>query len=314
VRRYVEYLLKGNRCLGFFIAALLASLVALLTIPSVMAEVNTANPPEGYEGSVAYSITESDQPKDKLIIKDVDPWGLKSPENALNYLGYSYDIIGSDDLPSVNLNDYKVVIIASKQPDSFYDNMFSYKDLLEEYVSSGGILVAHMCDLDWPYGHWKNSFLPGAPGLGHVNDYQNDLSIVDALHPIINGPHGTLTDDNLDGWGYSTHGYFTNLPSGAQILIGIADDPTGKPVYIWWRYGRGFVFATMQTVEWAYSWDLNKILLLNEIDYAQTLTAPPVGGRIVSTEVGQTHLMLSLIVAIVSLTIIATPLILKRRR
>ncbi|MEM3174277.1 MAG: hypothetical protein QXU02_05235, partial [Candidatus Bathyarchaeia archaeon] len=89
---------------------------------------------------------------------DVNPWDTTSLEDALSYLGYSYDIVGSSDLPNVNLKDYKVVIIASDQPDSFYDNMVANKMLLEEYVSGGGILVAHMCDMGWSDGFWEGAF------------------------------------------------------------------------------------------------------------------------------------------------------------
>lgn len=272
--------------LVLYLSILLLSMVAFSA--NIYADDETsAKPPEGYEAnsenvSVEVLRLTGAQTKDKLIVMDVNPWGLTSLQDALDSLGYSYDIVSSSDLPNVNLKDYKVVIITSHQPDSFYNNMVANKMLLEEYVSSGGILAAHMCDTQSDF--WEESFLPGAPNLSHETELINDLSIVDPSHPIISGPHGTLTNDNIDNWGYSSHGYFTNLPADAKILIGAADNSTGKSVYVWWTYGRGAVFATMMTVEWAYGKDYNKMLLLNEMTHAQTFKpAPPVGGIIIAS-------------------------------
>lgn len=299
--------------LTLYLSIFLLSLAILPMATQVKSEVNSVNPPEDYEGKAleAPPIV-SEQIKDKLIIKDVDPWGTTSLEDALNYLGYSYDIVTSSGLPSVNLKNYKVVIIASDQPDSFYDNMVANKALIEEYVMNGGILIAHMCDMGWSMGFWEESFLPGAISLSHITDYVENLSVVDPTHPIINGPYGILTDENLDEWGHSSHGYFTNLPANARILIGVADDPIGKPVYIWWIHGRGAVFATMQTVEWGYGIKYQIILLLNEIVHAQTLTLP-VGGVIISTGLVQT-ISTSCPWLIIVTTIIMLALIRKRKK
>jgi len=308
-----------------FSVLLLVSLLSLVTFSAIVCanDENSKEPPQGYEGnanSVNVLQLRGTQGKDKLIIMDVNPWTLTSLQDALSYLGYSYDIVGSSDLPNVNLKDYKVVIIASDQPDSFYDNMVANKMLLEEYVSGGGILVAHMCDMGWSGGFWEEPFLPCAPNLSHETEYMENLSIVDPTHPIISGPHGTLTNDNIDNWHYSSHGYFTNLPANAKILIGAADNPTGKPVYVWWTCGRGAVFATMMTVEWAYYRDYNKMLLLNEITHAQTFKPLPVGGIIVSSIEEPTktrltsYILQGLIAAVTTLTTATTILLAIKRR
>ncbi|RSN75596.1 hypothetical protein D6D85_05845, partial [Candidatus Methanodesulfokora washburnensis] len=94
--------------------------------------------------------------------------------------------------------------------------------------------------------------------------------IVDPTHPIVKG----LTDDILANWYYSAHGYFTNLPENARIII---VDHAGYPIYIEYKYGAGTVLATMMTIEWpfvAYWWGLGEPqqrLLRNEIEYAQML-------------------------------------------
>jgi hypothetical protein len=122
-------------------------------------------------------------------------------------------------------------------------------------------------------GHWVSSFLPA--GVYHAcYAYGGHLTqnphIVDSTHPIVEG----ITDDILANWYYSAHGYFTNLPDNAKVII---VDHAGYPIYIEYKYGAGTVLATMQTIEWpfiAYWWGLGEPqqkLLRNEIKYAQTL-------------------------------------------
>ncbi|RLE50310.1 MAG: hypothetical protein DRJ21_01785 [Candidatus Methanomethylicota archaeon] len=218
-----------------------------------------------------------------LIIKDVEPWfiGAHGPaiEAVLNELGKTYDIINSGQLRSVDLSKYKIIIVASDQYTSTYNNLIANKEKLAEFVYNGGILIAHACDHGWHEGVWIESWLP--LGVTKVNEYTNTLSIIDSRNPIINGtPHGgKITDEGLDEWCFSTHGYFTNLPPGTRKIIGISPNPEEKPTYIIYSYGSGFVLATMQTIEWAWSggqeyWGLGeeqKNLLRNEIEYALVL-------------------------------------------
>lgn len=219
-----------------------------------------------------------------LVIKDVEPWftWVHGPANeaVLKELSKTYDVITSDMLATTDLTKYDIVIIASDQYKRTYDRLISNKDKLADYVYGGGVLVAHACDHGWhSYPGWYSSWLP--LGVTKVNTYQQYLSIIDPTSPIVSGTEhgGQVTDADLDRWGYSTHGYFTNLPDVHKKIIGITPNPEGQPTYIEYPYGFGTVLATMQTIEWAFSggqrwWGLGepqKNLLRNEIEYAQTL-------------------------------------------
>jgi hypothetical protein len=251
--------------------------ISILLFPSAMCitagdEITSTKAPADYQPEII------NEPiimgSDKLIIQDVWPWGSHGIEIVLKERGESYDIIPTAYLAAWNLSKYRVVIISSTQWSWSYDNLIAQKDKLASYVAAGGILVVHGADMGWDgTGHWRSSFLPG--GVYHAcYAYGGHLTqnphIVDPTHPIVKG----LTDDILANWYYSAHGYFTNLPENARIII---VDHAGYPIYIEYKYGAGTVLATMMTIEWpfvAYWWGLGEPqqrLLRNEIEYAQML-------------------------------------------
>jgi len=255
-----------------FIRMLLLILSILLVMSTATAST-TIERPETVVSSKVTPKTFGTNPL-VLIIKDVDPWDYPANEMALQELNVSYDVITSAELSSVDLSRYKIVIVASDQYTSTYNNLVSNRDKLADFVYRGGVLIAHACDCGWHVGSWTESWLP--LGVTKVNVYGQNLSIVDYTSLIVNGtPHGgRLTDSDLDNWYYSTHGYFTNLPANARIIIGIASNPTEMPTYIEYSYGAGKILATMQTIEWPWSGhrddlgETQKNLLRNEIEYA----------------------------------------------
>jgi len=237
-------------------------------------ELGSSSPPAGYTPKVPDEINGS---ATALLIEDVLPWAYDSDALALNQLGISYDLTHSVNLQSVNLAEYKFIILASDQPTSTYVNIANNIAQIDSYVSNGGIYVAHACDAGWHYGDWTGyEILPG--GVTHVNYwhggyYSQFIEVVDPSSPIVTG----LDSAYFQGWGYSTHGWFTNVPDGANIVM---DTGSSKPTYIVYSYGAGKVLATMQTIEWGwsgvYNWvgGFRKEFLLNEISYAQTLMVP----------------------------------------
>lgn len=202
-----------------------------------------------------------------LVIKDVEPWYDDGNVEALISLGKTYEVINTGDIATTTLSDYRIVIVASDQTTAAYNTLIANAGDLADYVSGGGVLLAHACDMGWNGGQWTSSWLPG--GVGHLSGptyTSNSLSIVDAASPIVDG----ISDAALDNWGYSAHGYFTGLVAGTNIVIGITGDPTGQPTYIEYTYGSGLVLATMQTIEWPWAGSTGTTqLLINEIEYAQ---------------------------------------------
>jgi hypothetical protein len=249
---------------------MIASIFAVIPIVGADSDITSTTPPEGYEPETVEPFIGGTK---VLLIKDVNPWGYPSNEKALQELGKTYNVINSGMLATTDLSEYEIVIIASDQYTRTYNNLISNKDKIADYVYNGGVLVAHACDRGWHSGYWSGSFLP--MGVTHVNLYYNYLDIVDSTSPIVSG----ITGADLDEWQYSTHGYFTNLPADADIIIGTTRNPTGDPTYIEYSYGDGTVLATMQTIEWPWGHrivEVRKNLLRNEIGYAQELVTPPV--------------------------------------
>jgi hypothetical protein len=196
-----------------------------------------------------------------LIIKDVDPWLYPANEEALQELWVSYDIINSADLAIADLSQYDIIIIPSNQYTSTYNNLIANRDKLAQWVANGGTLVVHACDMAFPnYGHWSQSFLPG--GVNHQHYYYNSLLIIDPTHPVVQG----LSNSDISGWGYSTHGFFIGLPANVNVII---ETLTHFPTYIEYSYGSGLVLATMQRIElpWRYEMETWKNLLRNELSY-----------------------------------------------
>jgi hypothetical protein len=241
-----------------------------------------------------------------LVIEDIIPWytgywpwNIDAIPTALDTLGKTYDLIHSDRLATIDLTAYKIVILASTQGRSTYERINENIEKINEFVSKGGIYICHACDHGWGYPLYEESdwsglqIMPG--GVTHVNYYSMYIHITNPASPIVVG----LDDAYFAGWGYSTHGYFTNVPPDADIVmvtetyLGSGVPDPNKPTFIVYSYGSGKVIATMQTVEWGwggvYYWvgGYRKEFLLNEISYAQTLTAVPLIQKMVNPVKGK---------------------------
>nr|NIN11797.1 hypothetical protein [Gemmatimonadales bacterium]NIR00304.1 hypothetical protein [Gemmatimonadales bacterium] len=141
-----------------------------------------------------------------LLVQDLLPWGSSANTDALTALGVSHVVINSADLAATDLSEVHVVMYASDQPTTYYQNIAAEIGKITDFVSAGGVLLAHACDRGWNRGTWDGlEILPG--GAHHVSRADNALQIVQALHPVVAG----LSDADLSGWGSSTHGYLTDL-------------------------------------------------------------------------------------------------------
>lgn len=247
-------------CLFALFISIFASLAGALPAFDVEASeyLDAHTPPAGYVPTVPET---HDGNTDALLIEDLLPWGRASIEGVFSEFGITYDLIHSDTLAYVDLSEYKFIMYPSDQPSSFYWNIQANIGRIESFVANGGLLIAHVTDLGWNNGSWYGlHILPG--GVGHGNCYVQDLSVADVSHPVIQGtPPGNidilaLNPDYLDGWGWSTHGYFNNLLFGTQTVVEIeSGEWAGQPTYIDYDYGNGKVLATIQTVEWGYGTD-----------------------------------------------------------
>jgi len=199
--------------------------------------------------------------------------------------------IHSVDLATADLSPFGEIIIPSAQNKTFYDRLFPGGIIdpnLEAWVLRGGVLSANLADHatgPGAGGNWDGDTFVG--GVQHRVAASDDVNIFDASHPIITGAvpcpsgncgpivdQGQYTD--LDGWSFSTHGFFTNVPAAATIIL---VDEGNRPVMIEYPHGSGVVIATMTTSEWMYGGRLgqvpdgprNRKLLANEIAYQESL-------------------------------------------
>ncbi|MFX0062997.1 MAG: CARDB domain-containing protein, partial [Candidatus Hermodarchaeota archaeon] len=199
-------------------------------------------------------------PGEVAILQDAYPWDYDWT-GILDTNGITYDIFDSTNFGSIDLSIYSRVIIPSDQPQAFYDAVNSHLMWLETYVSDGGILDLHAADSGWNGGSWVG-VLPA--GFTYHRSSQDAVDIVDPTHLILHYPH-EITDEELDGWSSSVHGYLGNIGPSHVVLTTTSSDP----VLIEVASGLGYYIITTQTLEWAYSGGyspmLENVLLYNPI-------------------------------------------------
>ncbi len=208
-----------------------------------------------------------------LLVQDMIAWNLDSNPTTLNAIGIAYDQITSDKLATTDLSQYQFMVFTSVQNQSFYDNVKANLSLVDTYVKNGGILIAHSANWGW-YGNgvWENgSFLPG--GVGHVQDYSNQVKVIDPNAAPVKGLYGTVTEASLQAWNYSTHGYFTNLVAGTKVVVAVNDPST--PCYIDYAWGAGEVRASMMTMEWGANDPSNTRYIFRENEFWAGQYVPP---------------------------------------
>ncbi|MDO9108371.1 MAG: cell wall-binding repeat-containing protein [Coriobacteriia bacterium] len=211
------------------------------------------------------------------MIQDEPTWGNSANQDVLDFLGVTYDEIGSAALATTDLTQYRAVIYSSSQPRSYYQNINDSISQIEAYVAQGGTLVAHCCDQPGGPDAWFGlDILPES--ITHVESYDESLTVAAVDHPSVMGAPST-DPDYLDGWGASTHGYFTDLP--AEYLEVIYSD--FGPTYIDYVYGEGRVLATMQTIEYGYAFAPELLrselrgVLIDTVAPATTIAGLPTG-------------------------------------
>jgi hypothetical protein len=233
----MERSLSGSSVLGrrLFVIMFAFTMVtaAFVVLPSV---VKASGPPS----KVAY-------------FRDGNPWGLTSNEAAMDVYGIDYDTFTAAELDSVNLAMYDKVITASAQSYQYYETFANNRDKIEAFVAAGGCFELH--GGTFSSNDWDGLVMPGGFSGGY--NLVDDVTIMNASHDILVMPN-FISDPELDGWLYSSHGLLKDFTLPYNVLI--ADTSTGDPVAIEVRYNAGSIIASMQTLEWAYAWGYSSIL------------------------------------------------------
>ncbi|MGY5862463.1 MAG: C25 family cysteine peptidase, partial [Candidatus Thorarchaeota archaeon] len=184
------------------------------------------------------------------LFQDQNPWGYTSIEDILTAWGISYDVFTSSSIGSVDLSPYEKVVIASEQPSGFMESVYSNLGWFEGYASQGGILEVHAAT----NSYWVNGMIPGGPT--YIHSAMDAVSIINPVHPVLFNPN-LITDEELDGWNSAVHGYLTDIPSGADVILAAVPN---YPALIEFSFGAGAIIVSTQTLEWAYGHDYSYIL------------------------------------------------------
>jgi len=187
------------------------------------------------------------------VFQNVDPWGYSSIGEAFDLYDVPFATLSSKDFELVNLSRFVKVVIVSDQDQSFYDAMNASRWWFEDYVSQGGVLEIHAADWGWHIGHWID-LLPG--GLQWESQGINHVIVVNRTHPVVNTPN-FIADNELNGWDYSAHGYFSTYPNNSRVVI---TESSGHPVCLEFEYEAGLIVASGQPLEWAYHHKYSDVL------------------------------------------------------
>jgi len=190
-----------------------------------------------YEGTVTVGESQSNV----ALFMDGNPWDFDLA-GFITARGIGCTVYNSSDMGVVDLSPYDKVITASVQGNTFWNALEANRAWFETYAASGGVLEMHLCAYSGSNSPGK--VYPGGFVFNHTGI--DEVSIADAGHPVVNDPN-TVTDADLDGWGYSAHGWFTQNPPAEVLYYPVNNEPVFAEDV---DYGAGIIFATTQTVEW----------------------------------------------------------------
>ncbi len=189
------------------------------------------------------------------IFRDIIPWFLNATEPILEDYGIPYTVFDSSDMGVVDLSSYQKVIIASDQPQTFYQAMGNNLTWFENYVLSGGVMQIHAADDGWETGYWSKLFLmPGGVNKTQIYEWRV-VSANMTQHPILQAPF-PIEGAELDSW---IGGYFIEYPTSASVIL--SDPSSGEPILLEFPFGSGHVILSTHTLEWNQFYNLSKLLV-----------------------------------------------------
>jgi Zn-dependent metalloprotease/subtilisin family serine protease len=194
-----------------------------------------------------------------LIFRDVLPWGLNVNEPLLESLGATVSIASSASMATIDLSQYDMILIASVQPNSFYQAFVNSLGRFESYVANGGKMQIHACIFS--SDRIASMPLPGGLTLAAAANSQTTNYIVNMDHPIASGALDSVVTGS-----YANHESFENLPANGIVITQTAG---GEPTTVEYSLGAGMIVATGMTWEygWSLGWDSADPLLPNALGY-----------------------------------------------
>lgn len=228
------------------------STVCSLAVPTLYAHAESADsvtPPDGYTPkklskqkiSNIASETEGEDGK-ALLVMNIYPWGRSTAQNTLADLGIAYDTVTMDHVDDLDLSHYRMIMFVNDQNYSFYNDYRDVKDELEEYVESGGVLLAGIADHGFGGGDLKDE-LPG--GVTSTSQYESYNYVVDTDHPIVTG--AGLSGALYGSWASHRLINESSLPSESNVIL--RGSSSNQATLAEYELGEGMVIASGLTWE-----------------------------------------------------------------
>jgi subtilisin family serine protease len=194
-----------------------------------------------------------------VVFMDVLPWDSDGLLQVLEANGITFDVVGSDVMGDLPLEDYRMVFVSSDQSQEFYDTFASNLTRFEDYVFTGGFLWFGAASEGFGGGTLDGAALPGGVHVATVFEEFNEVTAPD--HPVMSGVPNPFSGSAV------SHSAFDDVPADATILATAQQD--GRPTLIEYELGAGVVLAFGQTLEFAWAFDQDaRIILENSVPYA----------------------------------------------
>ena len=192
-------------------------------------------------------------PTNVAIFQTEDPWDLSSIKDILSDWSIPYTVYGAEDIGVVDLSPYdKVIIVGSDgQDSSLYDAISNNKEWFESYAKHGGIVEIQAAD----WGDFND--MPFALESDYVSGDNVDVTHPD--HPFLTIPN-QISGDEMDGWYYSYHRYFTSYPGWAEPVVTEGDTGHSYPILLEFPWGDGRVMVTGQPMTFAWYHGYSRVL------------------------------------------------------
>jgi hypothetical protein len=175
------------------------------------------------------------------VFQDAYPFGGTIVTETLAANGIPYVVHTSSEFATLDFSHFKMILIPSDQPQGLIDAYAANAAKFESFVNAGGFL-ALFTPVSMNNGGLWNVPLPG--GMIYYVNAENYNVINDPTHPVLAGVPDPFGVD----WDWASLGYFSNLPTGANVIA--SDQNQGGPTLVEYPIGEGLVLALTQWVEY----------------------------------------------------------------
>ncbi len=169
-------------------------------------------------------------------------------------MGFRTTVVSSDELATVDLGRFDMVVLAGQQSTEFYQRVQASMTRVESFVSAGGVWLANYYSYLYRADAYQYDVLPGAAGAQFVQAYQNTVSPLEAGNDLVAGPFGrvpgitgimgsVLPSGTVLGFGYQL-----NI-AGARKILGTSAAQPDIVSALEYPFGAGSVIVSTINLE-----------------------------------------------------------------